>query len=132
TTATGLVRLVLRWIHPSTYLSPNHLLQSLSLLPQLEKLEIRFRSPIPNREIARQLLHTPITTQVVLHNLHQFVFGGVNAYLEALILHMTTPVLGMFGISFFDQLTFSATGLLHYMTTTENLRFMRARFLFSH
>jgi hypothetical protein len=57
-TATGLVRLFLRWIYPSTYPHPNHLLQPLSLLPQLEELEIGFSSPVPNCDLERQLLNT--------------------------------------------------------------------------
>jgi hypothetical protein len=51
TTATGLVTLLLRWIHPSSYPHPNHLLETLARLPQLETLQIGFRSPIPNRDI---------------------------------------------------------------------------------
>ena len=35
TTAVSLVRLSLRWVYPSINLYPNHLLQTLSLLPQL-------------------------------------------------------------------------------------------------
>jgi hypothetical protein len=76
TSAAGLVRLVLRWIHPSTYPHPNNFLQSLSLLPQLERFEITFLSPVPNREIEQQLLHTPITTHITLSNLRQFFFPG--------------------------------------------------------
>jgi len=54
-TATRLVTLALRWIHSSTYLRPDYLLQPISLLPRLEELEIGFCSPIPNREIEGQL-----------------------------------------------------------------------------
>jgi hypothetical protein len=131
-TATGLVRLFLRWIHPSTYPHPNHLLQPLSLLPQLERLEIGFSSPVPNRDLERQLLNTPIITYATLPNLHFFVFWGVSAYLEALLPHMATPGLETFSIHFFNQLTFSVPQLLQFMTTTENLRFSSAEFIFHH
>ncbi len=131
-TAVGLVRLFLRWIHPSTYPHPNHFLQSLSLLPQLEKLEIGFSSPIPNRDLERQLLNTPIITYATLPNLHEFMFWGMSAYLEALLPHMTTPGLEILNIYFFNQLRFSVPRLLQFMTTTENLRLSNANFIFYH
>ncbi len=131
-TAIGLVSIFLRWIHPSTYPHPNHLLQTLSLLLQLENLEIGFSSPVPNRDLERQWLNTPITTQATLPNLHLFAFWGVSAYLEALLPHMTTPLLEKFNIHFFHQLGFSVPRLLQFMTTTENLRFSSARLIFHH
>jgi len=68
-TATRLVTLALRWIHPSTYLRPDYLLQPISLLPRLEELEIGFCSLIPNREIEGQLSHTPVITHVTFPHL---------------------------------------------------------------
>jgi hypothetical protein len=132
TTAVGLVILALRWIHPSTYPHPNHLLQPLSLLPQLETLELGFRSPIPNREIERQLSHIPIVAHVTLPNLHWFSFRGISAYFEALLPHMAIPILERFRVQFFNQLRFSVPRLLQFMTATENLRFSSVRFLFYH
>jgi hypothetical protein len=134
TTAVGLVRLVLRWIHLPTpiYLHPNHLLQSLSLLSQLETLEIGFCFPVPNRDIERQLSNTPIVTHVTLPNLHLFVFWGTSIYLEALLPWMTTPLLERLGVHFFNQLSFPVPRLLQFMMTTENLRFSSAKFVFYH
>src|SRR5216683_5215040 len=131
-TATGLVRLFLRWIHPSTYPHPNHLLQPLSLLPQLEEFEIGFSSPVPNRDLERQLLNAPIITYATFPNLYRFTFWGVSAYLEALLPRMTAPLLERLDIHFFNQLTFSVPHLLQFMTTTENLRFSSAEFIFYH
>jgi hypothetical protein len=131
-TAVGLVDLLLRWIHPSTYPHPNRLLQPLSLLPQLEKLEIGFFSPVPNRDLERQLLNTPIITYVTLPNLHSFAFWGVSAYLEALLPHMTTPGLETLDIYFYYQLRFSVPRLLQFMTTTETIRLSSAEFVFYH
>jgi hypothetical protein len=129
-TAVGLVRLFLGWIHPSTYPHPNHLLQPLSLLPQLEELVIGFSSPVPNRDLERQLLNTPIITHATLPNLHEFVFLGVSDYLEALLPHMTTPGLEALAIHFFNQLRFSVPHLLQFMMTTENIRLDSAEFVF--
>jgi hypothetical protein len=129
TSAVGLVTLLCR-IHPSTYFHPNRLLQTLSLLPQLERLEIGFLSPIPNRE--RQLLHTPITTQVTLPNLRRLSFRGISAYFDAFLPHMTTPLLESLSVYFFNQLSFYIPGILQFMSTTENLNFTLARLLFYH
>src|SRR5260370_32965266 len=83
TTAVGLVALHLALFHPSTYFQPNVLLQSLSLMPQLEMLLILFHSPVPNRDVKRQLMRTPIMTNVTLPNLRTLVFQSVSAYSEA-------------------------------------------------
>ena len=132
TTAIGLVTLILRWIHPSTYLHPNHLLQQISLLPLLETLEIGFCSPIPNREVESQLLHMPIITHVTLSHLLWFTFFGISAYLEALLPHVVAPFLKKLNVHFFNQLSFSVPHLLQFMMTTGSLGFSGLRFLFYH
>jgi hypothetical protein len=117
---------------PISYPHPNHLLQPLSLLPQLERLEIGFSSPVPNRDLERQLLNTPVITHATLPNLHWLSFWGVSAYLEALLPHMTTPGIETLDIYLFNQTRFSVPRLLQFMTTTENLRFTNAHFIFYH
>jgi hypothetical protein len=108
------------------------LLQTLSLLPHLELLDIGFRSPISKRDIERQLLQSPITTHITLPNLHHFRFTGVSIYLEALLPHVTTPRLETLNVQYFNQLTFSVPRLLQFMTTVENFSFNRVKFLFHH
>jgi hypothetical protein len=132
TNAVGIVTLLLGWIHPSTYPHPNDLLRSLSLLPQLEILEIGFLSPVPSREIERQLLHTPITTYITLSNLRRFDFRGISTYLELLLPQIITPRLQMLNVRFFNQPRFSIPHLLQFIRTTENLRFSNVKFLFYH
>ena len=127
TTAVGLVTLCLYMNNASTYFYPNALLQWLSFMPQLETLVITFFFPVPNREIERQLTHTPIIT---LPNLCFLRFRGVSAYLEALVHRITTPRLEKLQIDFFNQLTFSVPHLMQFMNTTENLRFDCAKFWF--
>ncbi len=125
-TATGgLVTLSLGWIHPSAYFSPNELLQQLSVMPQLETLRITFHSPLPNRDVERQLLRTPLLTHVNLPNLRWFGFKGANAYLEALLLRMTTPFLEKLQIFFFHQLTYSIPNLARFINATENPRYRK-------
>jgi hypothetical protein len=132
TTAVGLSRLSLSWIHPSVYPHPDHLLQTLSLLPHLGLLDIGFRSPISKRDIERQLLPSPIITHATLPNLRRFGFRGVSIYLEALLPNVTTPRLETLNVQYFNQLTFSVPRLLQFMTTADNFRFNRVRFLFYH
>ena len=127
TTAVGLVTLYLCMNDPSTYFRPNVLLHWLSFMPQLETLVISFFFPVPNREIERQLMPTPIIT---LPNLCLLSFGGVSAYLEALVHRIITPRLEKLEIEFFNQLMFSVPRLVQFMNTTENLRFDSAKFLF--
>ena len=114
----------------NTYFPPNDLLDLLSHMPQLETLRVSFSSTIPSCDVKRQLLLTPITTDVILPNLRWFGFGGVSAYLEALLPQITAHLLEKFQILFIDQLTFSTQYLLQFMDTTEEFRCGNAKFRF--
>ena len=131
TTAGGLVTLCLGMINLSTYFRPNTLLQWLSFMPHLETLVISFDSPVRSHHVEGQLTHTTITTPVTLPNLRRFRFYGVTAYLEALLYRISAPRLEKLQIEFFNKLTFSVPHLLHFVGTTENLRFKSAVFRFS-
>ena len=128
TTAVGLVTLSLSMLNPSTYFHPNTLLQWLSLMPQLETFRISFDFPDRSRRMGGQFTHT---APVTLPNLRVFTFSGVTAYLEALLYRISAPRLEKLRIGFFNQLTFSVPRLLHFVGTTENLRFKTAQFKFS-
>jgi hypothetical protein len=130
TSAVGLVTLHLGLYHPSTYFQPTVLLQSLSLMPQLEILRIFFFFAVPNRDVERQLMRTPITTHVTLPNLRSFSFLAVSAYSEAVLSRITAPRLKNFQICYHRQLTSSVPELLQFMGRTENFRFDRAEFSF--
>ena len=125
-TAVGLVTLCLVTVHPPAYFPPNILLEWISVMPQLESLDIAFTFPVPNRDVERQLTDTPITTHITLPNLRLFWFRGVSAYLEAVVCRITTPRLESLQIRLFKQLTFSVPRLPQFMNTTENLRFDNA------
>jgi hypothetical protein len=58
--------------HPSTYFQPADLLQSLSLMPQLELLLVYFHFSVPDRDVEMQLMHTPIMTHATLPILRFF------------------------------------------------------------
>jgi hypothetical protein len=129
-TAAGLLTLYLTINHPSAYFQPNVLLQSISFMPQLERLAIVFSFPVPNRDIESHLTHTSIATLITLANLRLFWFGGVSAYLEAIVSRITAPRLEDLRIQFFKQLTFSVPRLPQFMDTTKNLRFNEAVIMF--
>jgi hypothetical protein len=129
-TGTGLATLCLIIQHPSAYFQPNILLQWVSFMPQLECLNIAFTFPVPNRDVERQLTHTPITTHITLPNLRLFWFRGVSAYLEAILCRITTPRLETLNIRLFKQLTFSVPRLTQFTNATENLRSYNAEILF--
>ena len=131
TTAVGLTTLRLIMVHPSTYFHPNTLLQCISFMPHLETLKILFKFSIPNRDVERQLTHTPIIPHITLPNLHCFHFQGVGTYLEALVHRITTPRLKTLKINFFNQLTISVPRLLQFIDRVEDLRFTNALLTFS-
>ena len=130
TTAVGLVTFNLALYHPSTYFQPSVLLQSLSLMPQLEILMIYFHFAVPNRDVERQLMRAPVPTHVTLPNLRIFALKAVSAYSEAVLSRITAPRLEIFEIRYPKQLTFSVPQLLQFMGRTETLRFDRAEFRF--
>ncbi|KAH9955477.1 hypothetical protein BC827DRAFT_872623 [Russula dissimulans] len=131
TAAIGLVTLSLDWISSSVYFPPNDLVRRLSQMPQLETLRITFHSPVPNREVKRELSRRPLMTHITLPNLRWFGFRGASAYLEALLPCMTVPLLAKLQVEFFNQLTFDLPHLLQFLNTAENMRFSKARLVFS-
>jgi hypothetical protein len=131
TSAVSLVTLHLDMVHPSTYFHPNTLIQWISPMSHLETLDIYFKFSIPNRDVERQLTHTPAIAPITLPNLHHLHFRGVSAYLEALVYRITAPRVEKLRIEFFNQLTFSIPRLLQFVDTAENLRFNNASVFFS-
>ena len=131
TTMGNLVTLSLNAIPASAHFHPNTLLQLLSLMPQLETVGITFNSYNPSRDAERQLLRTPITTRVILPNLRWLGFKGTNAYLEALLPWVTTPLIEKIQIYFFNRMIYSTSHLRQFMNTAGNLRLKIATFTFS-
>ena len=131
TVISRLVTLRLYLIHQSTYFMPNVLLQSLSIMPQLETLVIGFLFPVPNRDIERQLSLAPSETHVTLPNLRYFTFQGASSYLKAFVRRATTPRLEKLGIVFFNELMYSLPHLLQFIRKSESLKFHSALIKFS-
>jgi hypothetical protein len=120
-------------VHPSAYFHPSDLLPHLSLMPQLETLGISFHSPAPSHEVVEQVSNNPTMMYVTLPNLHWFAFGGVSAYLEALLSRITIPLLERLQIRFFDQptATITVSQLLQFMGKTKTLKFCGLKLSFS-
>ena len=119
TTMANLVTLFFTKIPFSPYFHPNALLRRLSLMPQLEILSVGFKLC---HDMERQLLRTPITTQVTLPSLRLLGFKGSSAYLEALLPWVTTPLLEQLEIDFFNRMLYSIPHLQQFMNTTGNFR----------
>jgi hypothetical protein len=99
-------------------------------MPELETLGIGFNSPLPNRDVVRQLSNTQVITHVTLANLRMFTFGGVSAYLDGLLARISAPVLGVLRVRLLNQLTFTVPRLLQFMQTPENLVFKSVQLVF--
>ena len=130
TTAVHLVTLHLALYHLSTYFQPSVLLQSLSLMHQLEILLIFFYFDVTDRDVERQLMLTPFMTDVTLPNIRSFSFQAVSAYSEAVLSRITAPRLDQFQIAYPKQPTFSVPELVQFMRRTKTLRFDRVKFYF--
>ena len=129
TTSVDLVALELWDIHH------DELLRLLSLLPQLEALDITItwqrRPLLPVHDTETQLLDAPIMTQVTLPNLRVFAFVGDADHLEELLPGITAPLLERLEIRFFNKSDFSVPHLLQFMGATENnLGFGSTKFYF--
>jgi hypothetical protein len=130
TTTVGLVELEL-WDMPLlASLRPSNLVARLTSLPQLERLAIGFKSPVPTRDAESQLLHIPIRTPVTLPNLRLCFFQCGSAYLEGLLARIDAPLLEVLNIWFYNQLTFTVPHLSRFICRSEKLRFAFARLSF--
>ena len=130
TTPASLVSLSLRWVHPSTFLLPDELLQRLSFTPRLETLQISFGFSISDDNVEKQMTCATIMTHVALPNLRHFAFEGDNPYMEMLLSCMTTPLLEKLKIVFFHEHTLHVPHLLQLLTVTESLKFSLATITF--
>ena len=117
--ATDLIRLSLRHIPHSGYISPEAIVACLSTLPRLETLFLGFKSPRsrPNNESRR----LPPPTRSVLPALIKLQFRGVNEYLEDLVARIDSPLLDCLEIGLFHQLIFDTTQLTQFVSRTPSL-----------
>ncbi|KAH9171722.1 hypothetical protein EDB89DRAFT_2175986 [Lactarius sanguifluus] len=93
---SDLVKLNLRNIPPTGYISPEAMVASLATLPRLDYFSIVILSatPCPDRT------HLPPVTWTVLPALTSFHFQGTSEYLEDLISHIDSPQLNQITIDY--------------------------------
>ena len=118
--ASDLVRLTLRHIPHSSYISPEAMVNCLTTLTKLEFLSLDFESPrsYPDRATLRPLL----PTRSDLPALTQFEFRGVSEYVEDLVARINAPLLDDLYIIFFNQLIHDITHLANFINRTPKLK----------
>jgi hypothetical protein len=118
--ATHLVRLYLRHIPYSGYISPEAMATCLSGLTRLEGLEFKFYSPqsCPDEENRR----LPPSTRYILPALTSFRFKGVYEYLEDLVAWIDTPRLGHLEATFFNDIDFDTPELIRFVSRSSTFK----------
>ena len=118
--ATHLTDLCLEKIPHLGYFSPEEIATALSASTSLEDLHIGFESPLslPDRATRRP----PPPTRLVLPALKNFMFKGVEEYLEDLVVRIDAPLLNELRITFFNQILFDTPRLVQFISRTSALK----------
>lgn len=118
--ATNLVRLELRRIPHSGYISPEAMVTCLSTLTKLEVLELGLQSlrSHPVRESRRP----PPRSRTVLPSLTLLWFKGVSEYVEDLISRIDAPLLDYLSLTFFHRLIFDTPHLAQFIGRTPKFK----------
>jgi F-box-like len=105
----------LRYLHLENipnygYIPPETMAISLSALPQLETLIVKFQSHTKqgNRSV-------PPHTRFVLPALTSFDFTGVSEYLKVLTARIDAPLLMLFSVTFFHQPVFDIPQIIRFV-----------------
>jgi hypothetical protein len=116
--SNDLVRLSLKDIPHSGYISSDSVATGLAVLANLKYLTITFKSPIscPKRQSPRP--RSPPPTRIALPTLTRFEFKGTSEYLEDLVARIDAPLLDSIYITFFHQLIFNIPQLAQFMRRT--------------
>jgi hypothetical protein len=117
--ATHLVQIWLINIPHSGYISPEAIVDLLSVLSSLERLFLEFQSPQsrPDWETRRP----PPSKRFVIPALTTLDFKGVTEYLEVLVTFIDTPQLDRMNITFFNQIDFYTPRLAQFINRTPKL-----------
>ena len=117
---THLVTLWLLHIPHSGYISPEAMATCLSMLTNLETLELRFESPqsFPDQENR----HSLPPTLFVLPALTDFEFKGVNEYFEKLVARIDAPRLRRFSTAFFNDIDFDTPELIRFLSRSSTFK----------
>jgi hypothetical protein len=95
------------------YITPETMATSLSALPKLRSLIIKFKYWTPQSERSDRPL--PPQTRSVLPALIRLIFKGVSEYLEVLAAQIDAPLLNDFEIHFFYQRVFDIPQIIRFL-----------------
>ncbi|KAH9961760.1 hypothetical protein BC827DRAFT_258930 [Russula dissimulans] len=115
-TNIDILELTLQLLDSYADFTADTLLQPLSLMHHLQSFAIDCGDCLDAHVNGEPLMIRNVT----LPNLRSFAFHGECAFLEALLPHITTPLLEKLYISLFYQQVFSAPHLLQFIITTVN------------
>ena len=124
TTNTCLIKLSLTWVHQTIYPRPDKLIQWLLSVPQLEMLQICFKSPFA---VGGQISPAPTITHISFPKLRRFTFKGNSTYFEVLLPWIRTALLEKLCVVFFDRHPFPIEDLLQILSTFESLKLATRR-----
>ena len=127
-TLSGLVSLTLIGIPVSFYLPLEYLASRLSLMPQLEYLDLEFNYYVPSDDIGREPANVK---RVSLPNLSEIFFKGDSSYLEGIAARITAPLLTSFGATFFTEPSSTLLHLSGLISSALELRLPVASIKFS-
>lgn len=117
--AADLVRLTLRHIPHSDYISPEAMVACLATLTKLEFLGLDFESPRSYPDQKSRCL--PLPKRSALPVLTKFEFRGVSEYLEGLVARINAPLLEELYIIFFHQLLLDTPHLARFIKRTPKI-----------
>ena len=118
--SSTLVSLRLLTIPHSGYISPEAMVNCLSVLTSLESLRLEFQSPLSSPDLGRG--HLPPPMNVVLPALKDFQFKGVSEYLENLVACIDAPLLNYLFITLFNDIEFDTPQLVHFIGRTPTFK----------
>ena len=112
--ATHLVELCLWGIPHSGYISPEVMVNCLSVLTRLETLKFKFESP--QSSVDPNSRHSPPPTCTLLPALTKLCFRGLCEYLEDFVALIDTPLLDMLEITLFHELIINTPHLTQFIS----------------
>ena len=103
-------------------ISPQILINSLSAVPQIQSLKLRFTSSTSQPDQRDPQQPSTSSSYIILTFLTEFQFKGTSEYLEDLVSRLDTPALQNFCITFSEQPVLEIPQLSLFIGRTEQLR----------
>lgn len=117
-------------IEDYSYVPPEHLVELISSMPQLENLSIGFGPTFLLSDPDREFWHADMR-RVVLPSLWRLTFTGDSAYLEKLLALISTPLLQCFHVTYSPKPTLAVKALSACLKTIQDINFRAAVVSFS-